>query len=206
MVELARLQMAGGRQAEALATLGHARERAPHSEDVLSAYAQVALAARAPVPAAEVLAPLARMCPTVAEYHYRLGVALMQAGDVTGAVESLQRAQSPRARSTDSLWWRSASRSSAQAARRGEAAARPQPRPRARRRRGARRPGRGGGRARRARRRRGPRGARARAPAGPGDREPRARHGAHEAGALRGRARRRWSVPRGRICRRRTTS
>jgi tetratricopeptide (TPR) repeat protein len=94
MVELARLQMAGGRPAEALATLGVARERAPHSEDVLSAYAQVALAARAPVPAAEVLAPLARMCPTVPEYHYRLGIALLQAGDVTGAVESLRRAHS----------------------------------------------------------------------------------------------------------------
>jgi tetratricopeptide (TPR) repeat protein len=94
MVELARLQMADGRQAEALSTLNVARERAPHSEDVLSAYAQVALAARAPVPAAEVLAPLARICPSVAAYHYRLGVALLQAGDVTGAVESLQRAQS----------------------------------------------------------------------------------------------------------------
>jgi tetratricopeptide (TPR) repeat protein len=93
MVELARLQMAEGRQAEALATLGIARERAPHAEEVLSAYAQVALAARAPVPAAEVLAPLARMCPTVAAYHYLLGIALLQAGDVTGAVESLQRAQ-----------------------------------------------------------------------------------------------------------------
>ncbi|MET0551391.1 MAG: tetratricopeptide repeat protein [Vicinamibacteria bacterium] len=93
MVELARLQMADGRQSEALATLGAARERAPHAEDVLSAYAQVALAARAPVPAAEVLAPLTRMCPTVPAYHYRLGIALLQAGDVTGAVESLQRAQ-----------------------------------------------------------------------------------------------------------------
>ena len=92
MVELARLQMADGRTADALQTLGRARERAPHSEDVLSAYAQVALAARAPVPAAEVLAPLTRMCPTVAAYHYRLGVALLQAGDVTGAVLSLQRA------------------------------------------------------------------------------------------------------------------
>jgi len=93
MVELARLQMADGRQADALSTLGQARERAPHSEDVLSAYAQVALAARAPVPAAEVLAPLARMCPTVAAYHYRLGIALLQAGDVTGAVESLERSR-----------------------------------------------------------------------------------------------------------------
>jgi tetratricopeptide (TPR) repeat protein len=93
MVELARLQMADGRTADALQTLGQARLRAPHSEDVLSAYAQVALAARAPVPAAEVLAPLTRMCPTVAAYHYRLGVALLQAGDVTGAVLSLQRAQ-----------------------------------------------------------------------------------------------------------------
>lgn len=93
MVELARLQTADGRTADALRTLGHARERAPHSEDVLSAYAQVALTARAPVPAAEVLAPLARMCPTVAAYRYRLGVALLQAGDVTGAVESLRLAQ-----------------------------------------------------------------------------------------------------------------
>lgn len=93
MVELARLQTADGRTADALATLRAARERAPHAEDVLSAYAQVALAARAPVPAAEVLAPLARMCPTVAAYRYRLGVALLQAGDVTGAVEALERAQ-----------------------------------------------------------------------------------------------------------------
>lgn len=93
MVELARLQTADGRTADALQTLGRARERAPHSEDVLSAYAQVALAARAPVPAVEVLAPLARMCPAVGAYHYRLGVALLQAGDVTGAVESLERAQ-----------------------------------------------------------------------------------------------------------------
>lgn len=93
MVELARLQASSGRASDALSTLGAARERAPHSEDVLSAYAQVALTARAPVPAADALATLARMCPTVAEYHYRLGVALLQAGDVTGAVESLRRAQ-----------------------------------------------------------------------------------------------------------------
>ena len=84
LLELARLQSRQKDAAGALATLAKARALAPNSEEVLSAYAQVSLAARAPVPALQVLEPLARMCPTVAQYHYMLGVALMQAGDVAG--------------------------------------------------------------------------------------------------------------------------
>ena len=36
--------------------------------------------------------PLARMLPSVMEYHYLLGVALMQAGDMPSAVFALQDA------------------------------------------------------------------------------------------------------------------
>ena len=65
---------------------------APNSEEVLSAYARVALAARAPVTAILTLEPLARVLPSVMEYHYLLGVALMQAGDMPSAVFALQDA------------------------------------------------------------------------------------------------------------------
>jgi tetratricopeptide (TPR) repeat protein len=75
-----------------MASLERARALAPNSEEVLSAYAQLALAARALLPAVATLEALARMCPTVAQYHYWLGVGLMQAGDMVPALESLQRA------------------------------------------------------------------------------------------------------------------
>src|SRR4029079_6993914 len=70
-----------------------ARALAPNAEDVLSASAQVALAVRAPVPAILALEPLTRMCPSVAQYPYLLGVALMQAGDTLAAVDPLQAAE-----------------------------------------------------------------------------------------------------------------
>jgi tetratricopeptide (TPR) repeat protein len=92
LMELARLQMRQKDGAGALASLNRARELAPNSEDVLSAFAQVSLAARAPVPALQVLEPLARMCPSVAQYHYMLGVALMQAGDVQASTAPLREA------------------------------------------------------------------------------------------------------------------
>ena len=81
-----------GEPQRSLETLRRALVLAPNSEEVLSAYARVALAARAPVTAILTLEPLARVLPSVMEYHYLLGVALMQAGDMPSAVFALQDA------------------------------------------------------------------------------------------------------------------
>jgi tetratricopeptide (TPR) repeat protein len=89
---LARLQSGQKDAAGALQTLDRARSIAPNSEDVLSAYAQVSLALGRPVPAILALQSLARMCPSVPQHHYLLGVGLMQAGDFAAAAESIQRA------------------------------------------------------------------------------------------------------------------
>jgi tetratricopeptide (TPR) repeat protein len=91
-LELARLQSRTRQAAAALDSLVKARELAPNSEDVLSAYAQLALAAKNPVPAAITLQALTRVFPTVPQYHYLLGVALMGLGDLPGAVDSLTEA------------------------------------------------------------------------------------------------------------------
>lgn len=92
LLMLARLQSGEGDAAGALESLKRARALAPNSEDVLGAQAQVALAARMPVPAILTLESLVRLCPTVAQYHYLLGVGLMTAGDMIAGVESLKRA------------------------------------------------------------------------------------------------------------------
>jgi tetratricopeptide (TPR) repeat protein len=84
--------MQAGDPGGAIDTLRSARALAPSSEEVLSAFAQVALGARMLVPAITTLDVLTRMCSTVSQYHYLLGVALMQAGDMAAAVESLQQA------------------------------------------------------------------------------------------------------------------
>jgi tetratricopeptide (TPR) repeat protein len=92
LMELARLQTRQKDPAGALATLERARALGPNAEGVLNAFAQVSLSMRAPVPALQVLEPLARMCPTVAQYHYMLGIALMQAGDIQSSVAPLREA------------------------------------------------------------------------------------------------------------------
>lgn len=92
LMQLARIQSEGGDAPGALASLGKARALAPNSEDVLSAYAQVALASRALMPAIVALDALTRMCPDVLQHQYLLGVALMQAGDMSGATDALGRA------------------------------------------------------------------------------------------------------------------
>lgn len=89
---LARLQSGQKDAGGALQALDRARNIAPNSEDVLSAYAQVSLAAGRPVPAILALQSLTRMCASVPQHHYLLGVALMQAGDFPAAAESIQRA------------------------------------------------------------------------------------------------------------------
>jgi tetratricopeptide (TPR) repeat protein len=91
-LELARLQSRGGEAAAALDSITKARAIAPNSEDVLSAYAQLALAAKLPVPALVTLQALTRMYPSVPQYHYLLGVALMGLGDMPTAVEALTEA------------------------------------------------------------------------------------------------------------------
>ena len=88
-LELAKLQTRMKQPAEALATLTTARELAPNAEEVLSAYAQLALTLKQPMPAVLTLQPLTRMCPSVAQYHYMLGVGLMAIGDMPGAVDAL---------------------------------------------------------------------------------------------------------------------
>lgn len=92
LLQLARLQSADGDAAGALETLRAARRLAPNSEDVLSATAQVSLAARAALPAILTLQSLTRICPSVAQYHYLLGVALVRAGDMPAATDALVRA------------------------------------------------------------------------------------------------------------------
>jgi cellulose synthase operon protein C len=93
LMQLARQQSTNGQPAAALETLRKARALAPNSEEVLSAYARTALAARTPMPAITTLAALTRMCPTVADYHYLLGVAFLQAGDAVSAGDRLRAAE-----------------------------------------------------------------------------------------------------------------
>ena len=92
LVEQARAQSGSGNAPAALHLLGRARSLAPNSEEVLSAYAQVSLAARQPVQAIDVLDPLTRICPTVAQYHYFLGVAYLQVSGMEQAVVALREA------------------------------------------------------------------------------------------------------------------
>jgi tetratricopeptide (TPR) repeat protein len=89
---LARLRSEREDVAGALGSLERARELAPNSEEVLSALAATLLAGGETLRAIEVLDALARLCPTVGEYHHRRGVALMRAGDTAAAVEALREA------------------------------------------------------------------------------------------------------------------
>ena len=91
-LELARLQSRTKQSAAALDSLLKARALAPNSEDVLSAYAQLTLAVKQPMPAVFALQSLTRMCPSVSQYHYLLGVGLMAIGDMPSAVEALTEA------------------------------------------------------------------------------------------------------------------
>ena len=92
LLMLARVQSGEGDAAGALDTLQKARALAPNAEDVLNAQAQVSLAARMPVPAIRTLESLVRMCPSVAQYRYLLGVGLMTVGDSLSAIGSLAKA------------------------------------------------------------------------------------------------------------------
>lgn len=89
---LARLEVRARQPQAAMTTLGKARALAPNSEEVLDAFSQLALTVKQPMPAVIALQALTRMCPSVAPYHYRLGVGLMAIGDMPGAAEALAEA------------------------------------------------------------------------------------------------------------------
>lgn len=93
LVELARRQSERNELRGALETLRQARSLAPNSEEVLYAYAEASLAGQTPLVAIPVLESLTRMCPSVGQYHYLLGTALIQAGDAAAAVEPLKEAE-----------------------------------------------------------------------------------------------------------------
>jgi tetratricopeptide (TPR) repeat protein len=93
LLQLARLQAGQKNTAGALQSLLKARGIAPNSEEVLRTYAETSLAAKAPLSAIPALESLTRLCPTVGQYHYLEGVALMEAGDVAASVESLREAE-----------------------------------------------------------------------------------------------------------------
>jgi tetratricopeptide (TPR) repeat protein len=93
LLALAHEQSEGKDLRGALETLRQARALAPNSEEVLAAYAEASLAVRAPLSAVPVLEALTRMCPSVGQYHYLLGTALVQAGDVAAAVVPLKEAE-----------------------------------------------------------------------------------------------------------------
>ena len=90
---LSRVQSEDGDAAGALDSLRQARTLAPNSEEVLSAFAQMSLAAGAPIPAVVALEALERMVPDVMEYHYLLGVARLRVGDSLRAVTALSAAE-----------------------------------------------------------------------------------------------------------------
>lgn len=92
LLELARHRADAEDLAGAAAALRRALTAAPSSEELLSTYARISLAARQPAPAVLALEPLTRMHSRVPEYPYLLGVAWMQLGDMAAAVESLERA------------------------------------------------------------------------------------------------------------------
>ncbi len=92
LLELAKLQARRGERTEATQSLRRALELAPNSEEVLSGFARLSLAAREPVPAIRALEPLTLMHPSVSDHAHLLGVARLQIGENDGAVEALQRA------------------------------------------------------------------------------------------------------------------
>jgi tetratricopeptide (TPR) repeat protein len=90
---LSRVQSEEGDAVGALESLRKARALAPNSEEVLSAFAQMSIAAGAPVPAIVALDALRRISPSVMEYHYLIGIALLRVGDRLNAVDALRTAE-----------------------------------------------------------------------------------------------------------------
>jgi tetratricopeptide (TPR) repeat protein len=92
LMQIARLDSENGNGDAAMRALREARTLAPNSEDVLTAFAELSLSTHALAPAILTLESLTRMYPDEPRHHYLLGVALMRAGDVPGAIEPLRKA------------------------------------------------------------------------------------------------------------------
>ena len=90
LLGLAHLYSGQGRFSDALQAIARAEAVAPNSEEVLGLKAQISLALGTPVPAIRALEPLTRMHPTVAQYSYLLGVALIQVSETADAVITLR--------------------------------------------------------------------------------------------------------------------
>lgn len=90
--ELARVLAGRGEGEPALAELGRALEAAPSSEELLDAYARLALRLGKPIRALPALEALVRLDDGNAETAYLLGVSLLQLGDPAGASDALERA------------------------------------------------------------------------------------------------------------------
>ncbi len=90
-LELARIVGREGGPKAALELLSGARQRAPSSEEVLAAYARIAMSAGLTASALPALEPLAGIFPDVAEYAFLLGTAHARLGSMTDAVTALQK-------------------------------------------------------------------------------------------------------------------
>lgn len=90
--QLAQLRWRQGALGEASNLLRRALDLAPNATNLLDTYARVSLARRQPIYALVALEGLERMHPAHTEYTYLLGVARLQVGDMTGALESLELA------------------------------------------------------------------------------------------------------------------
>ena len=91
LLQTARAQAKQGNHSQAAEILDKAKMLAPNSEDVLSDFAKNSLLAGDPVGAINVLEPLTRMHPKVAEYPYLLGVAQLQIKEFAPSVDSLEQ-------------------------------------------------------------------------------------------------------------------
>ncbi len=92
LLALADLAVRTSDEERGLSLLAEALRLAPSSEEVLAAYARLALATDRPAGAALALEPLVRMQPEVAEYAYLEGQAHLLGEDLEGAAAAFERA------------------------------------------------------------------------------------------------------------------
>jgi Flp pilus assembly protein TadD len=91
MLELGRSLARRGESKLALNVLYRAKELAPNSEDVLSAYGRLCVEHEAPVAGMQTLDALTRLHPEVAEYWYLLGIARLQLAESDGVERALRK-------------------------------------------------------------------------------------------------------------------
>lgn len=90
LMRQARTLASQGEHLEAAQILNRVLDIAPNSEEALFEYGKNSLAIGDPVGAMNTLEPLTRMHPTVSEYHYLLGIAMLQIGELEYSVDALR--------------------------------------------------------------------------------------------------------------------